>query len=258
MPLTAAGPLPCAHGCAMNDRQRRLIEGAKGAVTFALDLKKPPSRVTEAAKRLQAAVLDVGDAEVKQLGARNLRKAPRYSVNRAKKILLRKHLDPIAADGLELFNGLPGIKDNLRVPRIKDAPEQHLEAAKRVRRIAEEHEQEFITERNYGENFLERFDAAVRDLEAASRVDRGLGRAKYTRATEDLKEEIARVRRALDVLDTRMLEAYLDDHSTIKRWRWESRVPAKLGRPKKRKPRLKMSDTSNNPKAGDRPLHVVR
>jgi hypothetical protein len=163
------------------------------------------------------------------------RHAPRGSVNRAKKILLRKHLDPIAADGLEIFVGLPGIEDSLRVPRIKDSPEKHLEAAKRIRRVADEHAEEFITERNYSEDFLEKFDAAVRDLDAAARVERGAARARYTRATEDVKEEIVRVRRAFDVLDTRILEAFLDDRSTLSLWRRSSRVPAKTGRPKKKK-----------------------
>lgn len=219
----------------MNNRQRRLLEAALSAISFVLQLKNAPSRITEAMKRLRAAVLGVRDAEVRQLGAKKSRHMPRSSVNRAKKLLLRKHLDPIAADGLEIFAGLPGLEDSLRVPRIKDSPEKHLEAAKRIRHIADEHEDEFITERNYSEDFLEKFDAAVRDLEAAARVERGAARARYTRATEDVKEEIARVRRAFDALDTRILEAYLDDRSTLRLWRRSSRVPAKTGRPKKKK-----------------------
>jgi DNA-binding FrmR family transcriptional regulator len=221
----------------MNNRQRRLLEAARSAIAFVLQLRNAPSRITEAMKRLQAAVLGVREAEVRQLSAMKSRHAPRSSVNRAKKILLRKHLDPIAADGLEIFAGLPGLEDSLRVPRIKDSPEKHLEAAKRIRHVADEHAEEFITERNYSEDFLEKFDAAVRDLEAAARVERGAARARYTRATEDVKEEIARVRRALDALDTRILEAYLDDRSTLKLWRRWSRVPAKTGRPKKKKPK---------------------
>ena len=236
-PLVAAGRPSLSHRCAMNNRQSRVIRAAKSAVTFALDLKKPPSRVTEAAKRLKTAVEEVEAAATTQFTAKHSLKAPRYSVNRAKTILLRKHLDPIAADGLEIFAGLPGIEDSLKVPRIKDGPERHLEAAQRLRRVAEEHEREFITERNYSEDFLERFDAAVRNLQAAARVDRGFARGKYTRATENVKEEISRVRRAFDTLDTRMREAYLDNAFVLKRWRQHSRIPAKTGRPKKRKPR---------------------
>jgi hypothetical protein len=222
----------------MNNRQDRLMEGAKKAIVFALRLEKAPARITEAAKRLKEALLAARAAELKQLGAKNTLQVPRYSVIRAKTILLRKHVDPIAADGLEMFAGLPGVEDSLKLPRIKDAPEKHLEAAKRVRRVAEEHEEEFIAARNYDENFLESFDAAVRDLEAAARVERGFARAKYTQATVDVKEAITRVRRAFDALDTRMLEAYLDDRATLQLWRRASRVPAKTGRPKKRKSRL--------------------
>jgi hypothetical protein len=230
----------------MNNRQSRLLAAAASAILFVQLLKKAPSRLIEAAKRLKDAMLAARAAEQQQFGAKHYRKIPRYSVTRAKTILLRKHLDPIAADGLVMFSGLPGIEDSLRVPRIKDAPEKHLEAAKRVHRVAEEHEQEFINERNYDENFLEKFQEAVVDLEAAARVERGFGRGKYTRATEDVKDAITRVRRAFDVLDTRMLEAYLDDRGTLAQWRRASRVPAKTGRPKQRKSGVKARDRARS------------
>jgi hypothetical protein len=220
----------------MNERQYRVIRGGESAVIFARQLKSSPLRVTEAANRLEATLHDAKDADAKQLSAKKLRRAPHISLNRAKKILVRKHLDPIVADGLEMFAGLPGIKESLRLPRIKDAPAKHLQAAERVRRVAEEHEQEFIRDRNYSPDFLEQLDWAAQNLEAAARVEPGAARAQYTRATQHVKEEIARVRRALDVLDSRMTEAYLDDHETLQSWRRASRVPAKLGRPKKRKP----------------------
>ncbi len=194
----------------MNNRQSRLIEGAEKAIVFALQLKKAPARVTEAAQRLKDALRAARAAELKQLGAKHSRTGPRYSASRAKTILLRKHL----------------------------------EAATRVRRVAADHEEEFITARNYDENFLERFDRAVRDLEAAARVERGFARAKYTRTTVDVKEEIARVRRVFDALDTRILETYLDNRHLLKQWRSASRVPAKTGRPKKRKFRLERGDAT--------------
>jgi hypothetical protein len=223
----------------MNQRQYRVIRAGESAVIFARELKNPPLRVTEAANRLEATLDDAKHADVEQLSAKQLRRAPHISMNRAKTILVRKHLDPIVADGLEMFAGLPGIKESLRLPRIKDAPAKHLEAAERVRRVAEEHEKEFIRDRNYGPDFLEKLDLAVQNLEAAARVAPGTARAQYTRATQHVKEEIARVRRALDVLDSRMAEAYLDDDPTLKNWRHASRVPGKIGRPKKRKPRVK-------------------
>ena len=219
----------------MNDRQSRVIRAAKSGIAFVAQLKHAPSRVTDAAERLKEAVRAAEAAQLEQLGASNTLRAPRKALNRAKTILLRKHLDPIAADGLEMFDGLPGIEESLKVPRIKDRPETHLEAAGRLRRVAKEHEQEFIDERNYSEDFLVQFDCAVQDLETAAAVDRGAARAQYTRATADVKEEIARVRRAFDALDTRIVEAYLDIPHTIKLWRRLTRVPAKLGRPRKRK-----------------------
>ena len=220
----------------MNNRQYRLIAAAETAIIFVLQLKNVSARLVRAAERLREALRAVKDAGTKQRGAQTSRTVPRYSVTRAKTILVRKHLHPVAADALEMFAGLPGIEDTLRMPRIKDAPEKHLKAAERVRRLAEEHEEEFIKERDYSENFLEKFDNAVRDLEAASRVERTSARAKYSRATEDVRDEITRLRRAFDALDTRVAEAYLEDRDTLKQWRRASRVRPKTGRPKKRKP----------------------
>ena len=212
-----------------------MIEGAKSGVTFALGLPDAPPRVIEAAKRLETALRSADAAYQEQRDAKSSRRLPSYSVNRAKTILLRKHLQPIASDGLVLLKGLPGVKESVRLPRIKDKPETHLKAAERVRRIAQEHEQEFITQRDYSEDFLEKFDGAVRDLQTANDMDRGWARAQYSRATREMKDEITAVRLALDALDARIIEAYLDDRSTIKSWRWKSRVPVKLGRPKKKK-----------------------
>jgi hypothetical protein len=192
-------------------------------------------RVTEAADRLQLAVSSVDEAALSQNAARNARAPAGASIKRAKAVLLRKHLHPIAADGLELFAGLPGIEDTLRVPRSKDAPAALLKVAERVRRVAVEHEQEFITQRKYGEDFLEQFDESVQALELALRLDRASARARYTQATREVKACIANVRRALDVLDTTMQAVYLDDKETLARWRHAIRVPARRGRPKKRR-----------------------
>jgi hypothetical protein len=219
----------------MNNRDSRLMLAAQSAAGFALRLKDPPARITDAAKRLQAAMKAVGKAAAAQLHAKITLRSPLASANRARKLLLRKHLDPIAADGLEMFAGLPGIEDSLKVPRIKDAPEKYLQAAERIRRVAEEHEREYIKERNYDEDFLEQLDRAVQYLEAATRVDHGAARAMYSRATADVKKQIEALRRAFDALDTRMVGEFLDDDFTLDRWRATSRIPAKTGRPRKRK-----------------------
>jgi hypothetical protein len=221
----------------MNNRQERVTVAARSAVGWVRDLEKAPKRVTQAAERLREALDAASATRAKQRHAKDSRRAPRYSISEAKTILLKKHLHPIAADGLVMFAGFPGIEETLKIPRIKDAPDAHLKAAERVRRVAEEHEEEYINGRDYSDNFLEQFDKAVRDLESAARVDKGSARAKYTRATDDMKDQIAAVRRAFDALDTRMVEAYMGDRLILETWRKVSRVKAKTGRPRKKKPR---------------------
>ena len=219
----------------MNDRQFRVVAAGQSGVQFVGGLKEPPLRLTEAANRLRVAVSSVDEAAQNQLAARYARQPAGLSTKRAKTVLLRRHLRPLAADGLELFAGLPGIEDTLRVPRSKDTPAAFLKAAERIRQVAVEHEQEYITGRAYSEDFLEQFDRAVQLLKTAAQADQGLARARYTKATQEVKEHIANVRRALDVLDTTMHAVYLDDRGTLKLWRKAIRVPARRGRPKKRK-----------------------
>lgn len=226
----------------MNQRQNRLISAADAGIIHVVSLKDPPPRVTAAAKRLTEVVKEAKAAEQQQRKANYQRRAPQYSLNGAKRILFLKHLGPVVADGLEMFAGFPGIEETLRAPRVKDKPQKILEAAGRVRGFAEAHEQEFIDDRNYSPDFLEQFDLAMQNLEAAARADQGVARAKYSQATREMQDEIARVRRALGALDARMREAYLDDPKKLKLWRHASRMPAKRGRPKKRKPRGKRSD----------------
>jgi hypothetical protein len=219
----------------MNDRQYRVVEAGESGVRFVGGLKEPPLRLTEAADRLHVAVSSVHEASQEQIAAKNARAPAGASIQRAKTVLLRKHLHPIAADGLQLFAGLPGIEDALRVPRSKDTPAALLKAAERVRRVAVEHEQEFITQRKYDEDFLEQFDESVQALDLAVRLDKAAARARYTLTTREVKECIGNVRRALDVLDTTMRAVYLDDKKTLALWRHAIRVPARRGRPKKRK-----------------------
>jgi DNA-binding FrmR family transcriptional regulator len=232
----------------MDDRDGRVIRAAESAVKFLAELespsrerKLPSSRIVKATKRLEQAVEAARAAEGNQNHARVILGAPGSSLRRTKMILLKQHLDPIAADGLEMLTGLPGIKETLRLPRVKDAPAKHLEAAERVRRVAEVHEQEFISQYEYSEDFLEQFDAAVENLKAADGLDRGLARANYSRATAAVKSEIAAVRRALDRLHTRIVAEYLDDKKTIEHWRETSRVPATKGRPTKRRAANKLA-----------------
>src|SRR5689334_7094722 len=164
MHLAQPGSPSLSHRSAMNNRQSRLLAAAESAIAFVLGLKNAPSRVIDAAKRLKEAVRAARASEEKQFSAKVARRITRYSITRAKTVLLRKHLGPFAADGLEMYAGLPAIEESLQLPRIKDRPEKHVEAAKRVRRIAEEHAQEFINERSYNDDFLEKFHEAVCDL----------------------------------------------------------------------------------------------
>lgn len=232
----------------MKNRDERVIRAGELAVKFlpaletlSLRSKPPSSRIVQATKRLKKAVEAARVAGQCQDHAKKILGAPGKSIRAAKVNLLRQHLDPIVADGLAMLTGLPGIKQSLRLPRIKDAPEKLLEAAERVRRVAEGHAQEFITQYEYGEDFLEQLDAAVQDLKTAVSADPGRARANYSRATSEVTDEIAAVRRAIDALHKRVVAEYLGDETTLELWRNSRRVPAIRGRPTKRRAANKLA-----------------
>jgi hypothetical protein len=233
----------------MNNRQDRVCRAASKAVTCARDLKPRHSRVSAAADRLEASVEAARAASAKQLVARKARGQPRHSVKRAKAVLFHVHLVPIATDGLELLAGMPGIEEELNLPRLKAPAEEHLRAAKRVRRVAMEHNALFVESRDYDATFLERFDEAVRDLGQAESAGTGAGRAAYTAATREVQEAVEEVQRCFDSLNARMNEVCFGDREALAEWRRQSRIPGKIGRPKKRKSKGKSGDEADGDEA---------
>jgi hypothetical protein len=213
-------------------------------------LKPDTLRVTAAADRLDVAVQAARNASAKQHSARVARGMPHKSAARAKKILFHKHLVPIATDGLALLAGTAGIDAELELPRLKAPPEEHLRAARRVRSVATLYERMYIDARDYEADFLDRFDTAVDDLSQAVSAGKGAGRADYTAATSKVTEAVAEVQRCLDSLDARMNEACFDDQTLLREWRRATRIPGKIGRPKRRKGKQKPADEANS----DQPL----
>lgn len=219
----------------MNNRQDRLCRAAEAGVACARSMKPDQPRVTSAANRVEASVTAARAASDKQLAARDARAQPRHSANRAKAILFHKHLVPIATDGLELLAGMPGIAEDLALPRLKAPITDHLRAVKRVRRVAAAHKALFVESRDYEPNFLERLDDAVRDLKRAESAGSGAARAAYTLATRDVRVAVEEVQRCFDSLDARMNEVCFGERQLLAEWRKRRRIPGKIGRPKKRK-----------------------
>jgi hypothetical protein len=230
----------------MDSRQDRVCRAAESSVACARKLKPAQQRVIAAADRLEAAVTAARTASSKQQSTRVARGLPHNSAERARKILFHKHLVPIATDGLELLAGTEGVEAELQLPRLKAPPEEHVQAATRVRAVAARCERMYIDSRDYEPDFLEQFDRAVGDLERATSAGTGVARADYSAATLDVKDAVEEVRRRFDSLNARMNEALFDDRALLREWRKSSRIPGKIGRPKKRKGKQKPSDDAGS------------
>jgi hypothetical protein len=226
----------------MDSRQDRVCRAAESSVACARRLRPAHPRVLAASDRLETAVAAARAASSRQHSAKTARGLPHNSADRARKILFHKHLVPIATDGLELLAGVEGVAPELELPRLKAPPAEHVRAARRVRAVAAQYERMYVDARNYDLDFLEQFDRAIGDLEQATRAGRADARADYSAATLDVKEAVEEVRRRFDSLHARMNEALFDDRALLREWRKCSRIPGKIGRPKKRKGKQKPSD----------------
>lgn len=229
----------------MNNRQERLCRAAESGVTSARQLKPDQPRVTAAAQRLEAAVEAALTASGKQLAARDSRAMPENAAKRAKTLLFQKHLVPIATDGLELLAGVEdveAVRTALKLPWLKAPAADHLLAAQRVRDVASRYERMFVGSRDYEPDFLVQLDRAVSDLHRAASEGNAAARADYSAATREVKEAVDEVQRCFDALDARVKEACFGDRAALREWRKRSRIPAKVGRPKKRKGKQKPTD----------------
>jgi hypothetical protein len=157
-----------------------------------------------------------------QAEGRRLRRAAVSRQPALRKALRDQHLAPIAQIARALLADAPGIEKALRMPAYNLNPLRFIAEANAMRSAAAPYEAQFI-EAGRPADFLAQLDAATEALrQSILGKARNLGQQVGARA--GLASEIKRGRRLVDVLDTIVKAAFLDDADVLAEWRSAKRI----------------------------------
>jgi hypothetical protein len=218
----------------MNNRQLRVVSSIDGAIVFLMNVLNASPRIRVLYKQLLDAREAVDKAWVYQAGAAKSRAGPGKTVKAAKAHLRIKHLKPLADSGPDLLDGMPGIKESLRMP-IRDASvEEHLEAVKRFTNAVRPHAKAFY-KAGFDRAFLKQLDQAAVALKVAASDPQSARRA-LSQSTKQVARHLQLCRHLIKQLDSAIVAEYHDRPLDIKLWRGSKRIPARIGRPPKKRP----------------------
>ena len=187
-----------------------------------------------------AAVLDDVIERVRVLDAATQRATLTSNAATMKKYcdeLRRGHMIPIARRGKLLFHGEAKIQRVLRVPHARATPAAILAAARVMAKAVEPHRRLFVQE-GLPKTFLAELRASAARLRAFVTANEQ-SRAASPAAYRELREQIARGRSQIDIVDGQLL-GWLDAQPPARRktlaamWRAAHRIPARTGRPRRR------------------------
>jgi hypothetical protein len=147
------------------------------------------------------------------------------------RVNLRKHhLKPLSRDGKLFLNGVPGIKDTLRLPHERIADSKLVEAARRIVNNVKPHEATFL-EAGYRVDFVARAEQAIAALEArAGQPDEQTSRT--SRATASLPKALVKGREIIGAIDGIVDDELADNPGARDMWKKAKRLHGKIGRPK--------------------------
>ena len=158
---------------------------------------------------------------------------PDGGVGRLKLQLRQRHLLPIARRAKLLLKGYPGIEESLRVPHARADVKTHLDATKRIVKAIRPHAPAFHAV-GFQKSFLSDCEQLARTL-AARHASPDTARNRRAIATRSIPETIREAREIIAVIDAHINAEFADDRSLLTQWRAGKRVPARMGRPPRRK-----------------------
>ena len=207
----------------MQARQQKLIESYQRVKVF---LEANPASGTpgfaEAKAGLDAVVAQLTDHSTAQVSGRLLTKAERQRVTALMKRLKEQHMRPIATIAKAASDSIPGLIEELKMPRHALGALRLVAAARAMRGSAATYAETFVRA-GRPQDFLERFDAAIVAVQdALGGHARTVGRR--VGANAGLTQQLQRGRLALDVLDPIVKMAFEGNEVVLAQWRAAKRV----------------------------------
>jgi hypothetical protein len=221
--------------------QRRSIENAVAHVSRIQPRSPRLSRRLEDLQKVQAEVTELWHTQY-NTHSTDGRESKRLRTN-----LRLHHLNPISADGKVYLRGIPGIKTDLRLPAIRISDKKLIDTAKRIVNVAGIYKEAFI-ESGYRPDFIERAEEAITAVEANAASPRKAIN-KRSRATASLPDALLNGREIIKAIGRIMADEYAGDKAKLQLWKDVERLPGKVGRPKKHRPRRQPPDRGQSQSA---------
>jgi hypothetical protein len=216
----------------MNTRRSLLLQSMQNGLV-ALDY--PDFKIPELARlqeKLQASVEQIRNLSITQVVNRNIG-ADARKVELLRKDI-RKRLIRLADLAIVELEGLPGINDDVRIPRTNATNEVLIEAAKRIIKNIRPH-LKTLHKAGLPKDAIPQLQSSVNAM-VAKMKDGDTVIARRSRATASLPDELRRGRKVIKAIDSTIKIEFADNPAALTRWAQMNRVPRKLGRPRKRKP----------------------
>jgi hypothetical protein len=157
----------------------------------------------------------------------------RKNVDQLRSALRERHLLPIAQDAPLLLDGMPGIRDEFRVPPKHGADQDLFGASDRILANASRYKKTFV-EGGWNEDFIDNAREAADTLKVKlSEVNTDIDRR--SRATASLPAAIAKGREIMRSIDRTVLTLLSAKDTSLTVWKSAYRVPKRMGRPRKKK-----------------------
>jgi len=216
----------------MNARQKRGGNSIDHSLGTLRQLKPMPPTLAHAAADLQAAYDELRRQEATQDIARRSLGAHGKSLAITRRNLREKHLLPIVRRGKVLLKGWPGIREELRLPRVRASDAEWVAAARRIAKAMRPHKKVFLNAQ-FSPDFLQGLERAARELHATSRSENAQAtqRALSTRA---VAEGLRHCRDLVAAIDSLAVAADVDPR-WLALWRKAKRIPKRVGRPPRKK-----------------------
>jgi len=223
-------------------KQWRSIKKALG-ILHAEDPKIPHAE--SLAREIHVTLAEIERLFGVQRGASEAREGHTLVVARVRGELRDRYMYPVARRGPALMKWAPSAESALRLPHMSVGNARLIAAARAMVKVVALKPTLFSQQAGFEKDLLSKLRASVRELEGAIA---GCAEATrlLTKATREFGRAVTRGRSQLRMLEG-VLKAYMHNNPGFARlWREATRIPEKLGRPRKKKrrpPGLPPTDT---------------
>lgn len=214
----------------MNSRQQRVYESLRDTVQLLDASKFDRPTIAPLRGKLRTATKQVRDLFQEQVNFDYVGRGRSVAEHRKE---VRTLMMRISRHAVAVLEGLPGIKDDVRVPHANVKRADLIEAVDRMVKNVRPHRKTLFKTGLPKEVFAQ-LDRARRALEKKV-TDPDTAMARRSSATSALPTAIVRARNIVGALDSVIKAEFADDSQTLLLWNGAKRIPGKMGRPKKRR-----------------------